>query len=59
MANPGKYFRDTSVPMPELDEDSWVVVTPERYRIKKAVEEQGVPLEGWDLNINYGIKTFK
>ncbi|MCK4792327.1 MAG: Eco57I restriction-modification methylase domain-containing protein [Desulfobacteraceae bacterium] len=57
MATPESYFQKNAVHMPELGENSWVVVTPERYRIKKAVEEQGVPLEEWDLNINYGIKT--
>ena len=43
--------------MPELNENSWVIVTPERHRIKKAVEEQGVPLEEWDLNIYRGVLT--
>jgi len=57
MADPENYFQENAVHMPELGENSWVVVTPERYRIKKAVEVQGVPLEEWDLNINYGIKT--
>jgi adenine-specific DNA-methyltransferase len=57
MADPESYFQDNAVHMPELNETSWVVVTPERYRIKKAVEVLGVPLEDWDLKINYGVKT--
>ncbi|MCF6177782.1 MAG: Eco57I restriction-modification methylase domain-containing protein [Geopsychrobacter sp.] len=57
MADPGNYFRGKAVLMPELSENAWVVVTPERYRIKKLVELQGVPLGKWNLNINYGIKT--
>ena len=57
MADPGKYFQENAVQMPELNEGSWVVVTPERYRIKKAVEAQGVPLEKWDLNIYRGVLT--
>jgi hypothetical protein len=57
MAEPEKYFRENSVHMPELGESSWVVVTPERYRIKKAVEEQGVPLAEWHVNINRGVIT--
>jgi adenine-specific DNA-methyltransferase len=32
-------------------------MSPERFRIKLAVEEQGVPLEKWQIQINYGIKT--
>jgi len=57
MKNPENYFRGNAVHMPELGESSWVVITPKRYSIKKAVEEQGIPLEEWDLKINYGIKT--
>ncbi len=57
MADPESYFQENAVPMPELGENSWIVVSPERYRIKKAVEMKGVPLEKWDININYGIKT--
>lgn len=36
---------------------SWVVMAPERQRIKEAVEAQGVPLEQWRIRINYGVKT--
>ena len=57
MADPSNYFQEKAVHMPELNQGSWVVVTPERYRIKKGVEAQGVPLKEWELNINYGIKT--
>ena len=57
MADPENYFQENAVYMPELSESSWVVVTPERYRIKQAVEEQGVPLKDWELNINRGVIT--
>ncbi|OEU78527.1 MAG: hypothetical protein BA872_08895 [Desulfobacterales bacterium C00003060] len=56
MADPESYFQENAH-MPELNESSWVVVTPERYRIKKAVEVQGIPLEKWDLNIYRGVLT--
>jgi hypothetical protein len=36
---------------------SWVIMSPERYRIKQAVAAQGMPLEKWQLQINYGVKT--
>ncbi len=55
MADPSNYFQEKAVRMPELNQGSWVVVTPERYRIKKAVEMQGVPLKKWDLNIYRGV----
>lgn len=37
--------------------NEWIVLSPERYCIKQAVETQGIPLEKWDIQINYGIKT--
>jgi adenine-specific DNA-methyltransferase len=57
MENPKAYFESNAVEMESLDESGWVILPKERYAIKKAVEEQGVPLEKWDLHINYGIKT--
>ncbi|MCH8526617.1 MAG: Eco57I restriction-modification methylase domain-containing protein [Kiritimatiellae bacterium] len=57
MTDPKPYFEANAVEMKELDSKPWVVVTKERYAIKKAVEDQGIPLEKWDLKINYGIKT--
>ena len=53
------YMHGNAVPFetPANDADSWVVMPPERYRIKQAVQAQGVPLEKWHIQINYGIKT--
>ena len=57
MANPEEYFTANSVIQKNLDSNPWVVLSKERQRIKAMVEEQGVPLEDWDIQINYGIKT--
>jgi adenine-specific DNA-methyltransferase len=53
------YMRDNAVPFkrPANGADSWVVMAPERYRIKQGVEAQGVPLEKWHIQINRGILT--
>jgi hypothetical protein len=53
------YMQNNAVPFkrPANGADSWVVMSPDRYRIKQAVEVQGVPLERWHIQINYGIKT--
>lgn len=53
------YMRDNAVPFkrPVNGMESWVVMSPDRYRIKQVVEAQGVPLEKWHIQINYGIKT--
>ena len=37
--------------------DSWVILSEIEQRIKKKVENVGVPLKDWDISINYGIKT--
>lgn len=53
------YVHDNAIPFkrPTDGSSSWVVMSPERFQIKQAVEVQGVPLEKWRLQINYGIKT--
>ena len=57
MVNPQGYFKANSVIQKNLDSNPWVVLSKERQRIKTRVEEQGVPLQDWDIQINYGIKT--
>jgi hypothetical protein len=37
--------------------DSWVILSEIEQRIKKKIERVGTPLEKWDIQINYGIKT--
>lgn len=53
------YVRDNAVQFntPKDGTESWVVMQPERYRIKQMVEAQGVPLEKWHIQINRGILT--
>ena len=57
MADPTGYFADHHVVQSNQTSDAWVVLSKERQRIKSLVEEQGVPLKAWDVQINYGIKT--
>lgn len=53
------YVQDNAVPFarPVDGAASWVIMSPERFRIKCSVEKEGVPLEQWKIQINYGIKT--
>ena len=37
--------------------ESWVIMPDSIRNIKKKVENMGVPLGEWDIEINYGIKT--
>ena len=49
--------RTVSFLLPLDGSTSWVVRSPGRQIIKTQVEAQGVPLEKWEIQINYGIKT--
>ncbi len=40
-----------------LDENSWVILSPQEQNIKQLIENVGTPLKDWDIEINYGIKT--
>ena len=42
---------------PLFTEDSFVIASGEQAKIKKRIEEVGLPLKQWDVSINYGIKT--
>jgi hypothetical protein len=57
MADPEEYFEANAVVQKDLSALPWVILSPERHAIKKQVEAQGIPLEKWDIQINYGIKT--
>ena len=37
--------------------DSWVILSPIEQSIKRKIEAVGTPLNDWDIQINYGIKT--
>jgi len=46
-----------SIPQKILNENTWAFESEEVLEIKTKVEAQGVPLENWNITINYGIKT--
>ena len=39
------------------DSEAWVILTPLESRVKKKIESLGIPLQDWNIQINYGIKT--
>ena len=57
MARPAGYFAANHIIRTDLSSAPWVMIPPQRQQIKQDVEAQGVPLEKWDIAINYGIKT--
>ena len=52
------YFRQNSIVVTGFNPESgWVIMSSVEARIKAKIEEMGVPLKDWDVQINYGIKT--
>jgi adenine-specific DNA-methyltransferase len=37
--------------------DSWVILSPIEMSIKRKIENVGIPLKDWNIQISYGIKT--
>jgi type I restriction-modification system DNA methylase subunit len=50
-------YRDMIVQIEECLEDIWTISSPLEKSIKKKVEEVGIPLSDWNIEINYGVKT--
>ena len=57
MNDPAGYFQTHQVMQSQLDDSPWVVIDKQRQAIKQQVEALGIPLEKWNIQINYGIKT--
>ena len=57
MEVPAEFFATHAVLLKDLSSDPWVVIAKERQQIKTLVEEQGIALGKWDIQIDYGIKT--
>ena len=37
--------------------EPWAILSSAELNLKRKIEDVGIPLKDWDLNINYGIKT--
>lgn len=51
------YFNENHAVLNNLDENSWAINDKERNYIINIVTIQGKPLNEWNIEINYGIKT--
>ena len=56
--NISRYLSDngTTMEMPKKG-DPWAILSSTELNLKRKIEDVGVPLKDWDININYGIKT--
>ena len=55
--NLSDYFKQYSYSLAFDNSDNWVILNSIEASIKRKIEAIGVPLEKWDIHINYGIKT--
>lgn len=50
-------LNNNSMLMMDLDENPWFIASESKVKLKRKIEEIGKPLELWNIEINYGIKT--
>ena len=53
---PGQFER-ISFPSVLHSAPAWIILSPIEEKIKERIEQVGIPLKDWNININYGIKT--
>ena len=51
------YIQANQVELEHPGEGSWIAHKKNEYELIKRIENQGVALKKWDIQINYGIKT--
>lgn len=51
------YFESNNIILNELNNDGWIILSYAENMIKNSIEESGIPLKHWDVQINFGIKT--
>ncbi len=51
------YVKQNGYQLSALSQNSWIIGEKDEFDIKGRVEKQGVPLNKWKIQINYGIKT--
>ena len=55
--NLSQYVQKNSYTLATINHNPWIVGEKDIYDIKGQVEKQGIALENWEIEINYGIKT--
>ncbi|MCD8297867.1 MAG: Eco57I restriction-modification methylase domain-containing protein [Prevotella sp.] len=55
--NLGIYIQEKGTINDFSSSDSWVILSPMEQNIKQKIEAVGTPLNDWNIQINYGIKT--
>lgn len=51
------YYAKNAIIIKEINDESWVILNKEDFLIKSNIEEVGVQLKSWNLEIQFGLKT--
>ncbi|MEA1984342.1 MAG: TaqI-like C-terminal specificity domain-containing protein [Euryarchaeota archaeon] len=51
------YMRNNSIILDDLSEESWIISNKDENKIKKKIEQIGIPLGDWDISIYRGVLT--
>lgn len=52
-----EYQKQNAIIINETSDDGWIILSKPDFDIKLAIEEKGIQLKNWDIEINYGFKT--
>jgi very-short-patch-repair endonuclease len=52
-----QYFKDNAIKLDYFNEEVWAISTPELIEIKFHLENIGLKISKWQIEINYGLKT--
>jgi len=52
-----QYVQQNAILIENPNENAWVAYSKAEYELIKKIENQGLQLKDWDIQINYGIKT--
>jgi adenine-specific DNA-methyltransferase len=55
--NIAQYVSSNLMKLSDLSSVAWCIASTEEIELKKKIEALSSPLEEWDVNINYGIRT--
>ncbi len=49
--------KDDFILLNDISEENWVIINKDESNIKEKVKSKGTPLQNWNVDIDYGIKT--
>ncbi|MBK7039661.1 MAG: hypothetical protein IPH46_04045 [Bacteroidetes bacterium] len=51
------YYNNNAVKITNPNDDGWIILEKQDFKIKSLIENNGIKLKEWNVEINYGFKT--